>query len=204
MQGLPVEWSATKNILWKTPIEGRGHSSPVVWGNRIFLTTEIQGEVIPGAQAPRHVRDGETYFHPATGDAVKRHTLKVLSIDADAGWSFYDDRFESHNIAAKFFDKRGDSFYVDYRYDRRDDGDVSTVDNAVESIIFDVNLKATDRLFVFGDYERNLEEDLHIRTSLGFTYTARCWSLDFRYTDRSNDQQFEFKINLHGLGGIGF
>jgi LPS-assembly protein len=129
---------------------------------------------------------------------------KYISIDADAGWSFYDDRFASHNIAAKFFDKRGDSFYVDYRYDRGDDNDESTVDNAVESIIFDVNLKATDRLFLFGDYERNLEENLHIRTSLGFTYTAQCWSFDFRYTDTSNDQKFEFKINLHGLGGIGF
>jgi outer membrane protein assembly factor BamB len=85
VQGLPVEWNDTKNILWKTPIEGRGHSSPVVWANRIFLTTDIQGEVIPGAQAPRHVRDGETYFHPATGDADKRHTLKVISIDADTG-----------------------------------------------------------------------------------------------------------------------
>jgi hypothetical protein len=48
---------------------------------------------------------------------------KYISIDADAGWSFYDDRFVSHNIAAKFFDKRGDRFFVDYRYDRRDDDD---------------------------------------------------------------------------------
>ncbi len=84
-QGIPIEWNATKNILWKTPLEGRGHSSPVVWGNRIFLTADIQGEVIPGAEAPRHVRDGETYLHPATGDADKRHTLKVLSIDAGTG-----------------------------------------------------------------------------------------------------------------------
>ena len=93
---------------------------------------------------------------------------------------------------------------MDYRYNRGDDNDESTVDNAVESIFFDVNLKATDRLFLFGDYERNLEENLHIRTSLGFTYSAQCWSFDFRYTDTSNDQKFEFKINLHGLGGIGF
>jgi lipopolysaccharide assembly outer membrane protein LptD (OstA) len=93
---------------------------------------------------------------------------------------------------------------VDYRYDRRDDDDVTTVDIPVKSIIVEANLKATDRLFLFGDYERNLEDNLSIRTGLGFTYTARCWSIDFRYTDRSNDQEFEFKINLHGLGGIGF
>ena len=37
--GYPDSWSATENVLWKTPIAGRGNSSPIVWGNRIFLTT---------------------------------------------------------------------------------------------------------------------------------------------------------------------
>jgi outer membrane protein assembly factor BamB len=36
--GIPVEWSATSNIAWRTPLEGPGHSSPIVWDNRIFLT----------------------------------------------------------------------------------------------------------------------------------------------------------------------
>ncbi|MGD8520600.1 MAG: LPS assembly protein LptD [Desulfobacterales bacterium] len=135
---------------------------------------------------------------------------KYITIEADAGWSFYDNRFASHNIAATFFDKRGDSFYVDYRYDRGqeedddDEDDESEVDDAVESIFLDLKLKATERLFIFGDYERNIEEDLHIRTSLGFIYTAQCWSLDFRYTDEPGDQKFEFMINLYGLGDIGF
>ena len=38
---VPLEFSATKNIAWKTHIPGRGHSSPVIWGNKIFLTTAI-------------------------------------------------------------------------------------------------------------------------------------------------------------------
>ena len=33
---LPLEWSDTKNVLWKVAIEGRGHSSPVVWDDYIF------------------------------------------------------------------------------------------------------------------------------------------------------------------------
>ena len=41
---LPVRWSATENVLWKTPIPGKGHSSPIVWGDRIFLTTCVEGE----------------------------------------------------------------------------------------------------------------------------------------------------------------
>jgi hypothetical protein len=34
-RNLPAEWNANKNIKWKIPIAGRGHSSPVVWGNKI-------------------------------------------------------------------------------------------------------------------------------------------------------------------------
>lgn len=34
----PTEWSDSKNIAWKTPLPGRGASSPIVWADRIFLT----------------------------------------------------------------------------------------------------------------------------------------------------------------------
>lgn len=34
-----TQWSATENVLWKTAVPGQGHSSPIVCGNRIFLTT---------------------------------------------------------------------------------------------------------------------------------------------------------------------
>src|SRR5712691_12603552 len=54
-KNLATEWSATKNIKWKTPIAGRGHSSPIVWGNRIFLTTAIEGALVRGAKAVKHM-----------------------------------------------------------------------------------------------------------------------------------------------------
>ncbi|MDA0919146.1 MAG: serine/threonine protein kinase, partial [Planctomycetota bacterium] len=34
----PVTWSDSENIVWKTELPGRGASSPIVFGNRIFLT----------------------------------------------------------------------------------------------------------------------------------------------------------------------
>jgi outer membrane protein assembly factor BamB len=37
--GLPREWSETKNVMWKTPLHGRGWSSPVVWGKQVWMTT---------------------------------------------------------------------------------------------------------------------------------------------------------------------
>lgn len=36
--GLPIKWSATSNVAWKMPLPGPGHSSPIVWENKIFLT----------------------------------------------------------------------------------------------------------------------------------------------------------------------
>jgi outer membrane protein assembly factor BamB len=38
---LPDEWSATKNVLWKAKLPGYGWSSPIVWGDRVFVTTAV-------------------------------------------------------------------------------------------------------------------------------------------------------------------
>ncbi|MCS6776410.1 MAG: PQQ-binding-like beta-propeller repeat protein [Chloroherpetonaceae bacterium] len=38
-RGLPLTWSDTRNVKWKTPIPGRGWSTPVIWGEQIWLTT---------------------------------------------------------------------------------------------------------------------------------------------------------------------
>jgi outer membrane protein assembly factor BamB len=85
--GLPTEWSATKNIKWKTPIAGRGHSSPIVWGKRIFLTTAIEGEAIPGAKAgvTHKMADGSDFVHPDAMGADRKHTFKVVALDRETG-----------------------------------------------------------------------------------------------------------------------
>jgi outer membrane protein assembly factor BamB len=45
-QGLPADWDVKtgRNVRWKAAIPGAGHSSPVVWGDRIFLTTAVPAE----------------------------------------------------------------------------------------------------------------------------------------------------------------
>lgn len=43
--GLPLKWSATENIAWKTELPGESWSSPIVWGNRVFVTTATDGGV---------------------------------------------------------------------------------------------------------------------------------------------------------------
>jgi len=41
-KNVPVKWSATENIKWKTPLPDRGNSTPIVWGNRIFVTQAVE------------------------------------------------------------------------------------------------------------------------------------------------------------------
>ena len=84
-KNLPVEWSATKNIKWKSPIAGRGHSSPIVWGNKIFLTTAIEGPVVPGAKAIKHIDEGKEYLHPDSVGADHKHLFKVICLSRDTG-----------------------------------------------------------------------------------------------------------------------
>ena len=40
--GLPLKWSATENIAWKTPLPGQSWSSPIVWNDRVFVTTATE------------------------------------------------------------------------------------------------------------------------------------------------------------------
>src|SRR6266576_7126523 len=41
-KNIPVRWSQNDHTAWKTPIPGKGHSSPIVWGDRVFLTTALE------------------------------------------------------------------------------------------------------------------------------------------------------------------
>ncbi|HEX9760538.1 MAG TPA: PQQ-binding-like beta-propeller repeat protein, partial [Candidatus Acidoferrales bacterium] len=85
-KALPAEWSASKNVQWKTPIEGRGLSSPIIWGNRVFLTTAVTGEPAPeGHKAPVHMINGQPWKHPDAIGADRVHTLKVVALDRASG-----------------------------------------------------------------------------------------------------------------------
>jgi outer membrane protein assembly factor BamB len=41
-RGLPLTWSETNHVKWKTPIHGKSWSSPVIWGNQVWLTTATE------------------------------------------------------------------------------------------------------------------------------------------------------------------
>lgn len=121
-KNLPSEWSAAKNIKWKTPIAGLGHSSPIIWGDRIFLTTAIEGPVIPGAKAVKHIDDGKEYVHPDSVGADRKHTFKVICLNRDSGkiiWEQtafegtpYDNRHRKASFASSTPATDGKSVYA--------------------------------------------------------------------------------------------
>src|SRR3954469_10368071 len=81
---VPTEWSPTKNVAWKTELPS-GHSSPIVWNDRLFVTAAIEGDAVPGAKAVGHIVDGQVWLHPDSVAADRKHTLKVLALDARTG-----------------------------------------------------------------------------------------------------------------------
>ena len=89
---------------------GRGHSSPIVWGNRLFVTTAVEGAVIPGAVAAKHVINNQVVKFPDTVGGDRSHALKLICIDAETGkivWErtayegrVYDDRQKANTYAS--------------------------------------------------------------------------------------------------------
>ncbi|MEX2114812.1 MAG: PQQ-binding-like beta-propeller repeat protein [Pirellulales bacterium] len=81
---LPDHWSTTENIAWKTDLPGRGWSSPIVWGDKIFVTTcvnsgdteEIKKGLYFGGERPKPSDDP--------------HSWKVICLDLNTGSIVWD------------------------------------------------------------------------------------------------------------------
>ena len=80
-----TSWDATKgtNILWKAPIPGLAHASPVVWGDKVFVTTAVSS------------KGGEYFRHGLYGDVdmdkdTSPHTWHVYAIDKRTGKIVWD------------------------------------------------------------------------------------------------------------------
>jgi outer membrane protein assembly factor BamB len=76
----PTAWDvpAGRNVRWKTPVPGLGHSCPVVVGDRVYLTTAISGD------SKAALRPGQ-YGDVDSVDDKTEHTWKVLCLDKRTG-----------------------------------------------------------------------------------------------------------------------
>ena len=119
---LPTVWSSTENVVWKSAIVGRGSSSPIVWGNRIFLTTAVEGSEVPDAEAPEHMIGGRPFLHPESLGANREHTFQVIALDATDGtviWNRtahvgtpYDNRHSGGSFASPTAVTDGEHVYA--------------------------------------------------------------------------------------------
>src|SRR5512137_300036 len=141
---LPLAWSETNNVVWKTAIHDLGWSSPVVWGDQIWVTTATQdgkqlfavcvnsrtGQVVHDVkvfdtQAPEHVASVNSYASPTSAIEAGRvyvhyGTYGTACLDTRDGrilWSRRDLNCDHHEGpgASLLVDKDGLYFAVDGR-----------------------------------------------------------------------------------------
>jgi outer membrane protein assembly factor BamB len=71
---VPTEWNEKQNLVWKTATEGRGHSSPVVWNDQVWVTTaSADGKVLGAIGLDRQtgeIRHKVTIFRPASVEEI--------------------------------------------------------------------------------------------------------------------------------------
>ncbi len=79
----PTNWSDTKNIKWKVDIPGKGYSSPVIWGDKLFLTTAIPAEPVPEPEG------GGGGLRVGKGIGVE-HKFVVLCLDKNTGKTLWE------------------------------------------------------------------------------------------------------------------
>jgi outer membrane protein assembly factor BamB len=82
----PTNWSESENLAWKVPIAGRGHGTPVIWRDRIFLQTAI--ELDKELPVPDVLPEGTPNVKLNPGESVaswKAQQFAVICLDRDTG-----------------------------------------------------------------------------------------------------------------------
>lgn len=76
----PVTWNAPKGekVLWKTEIPGLAHSSPIIWGNRVIITTAVSSD-------PKAVFRHGLYGDVDPSPDVSKHSWRVYCLDKATG-----------------------------------------------------------------------------------------------------------------------
>ncbi len=81
----PITWSETENLRWKTPLEGRGKGTPIIWGDRIFLLTATpldQTMPVPDVIPPGTPNIND---HPQVSGSWKPQRFAIVCIDRISG-----------------------------------------------------------------------------------------------------------------------
>jgi outer membrane protein assembly factor BamB len=80
----PLHWSDTQNVRWKTDIPGRGSSSPVIWNDRIFVTTAVKTGTDAEPKESASTPPAKKMPFGQSGPQVE-HDFRVLCLDRNTG-----------------------------------------------------------------------------------------------------------------------
>jgi outer membrane protein assembly factor BamB len=80
----PLEWSETKNIKWKVEIPGKGHATPIIWGDQIFMSTAIPTEKKGNITEQEVAQQGSRRGPPAV-QTDKIHEFAIISVNRGNG-----------------------------------------------------------------------------------------------------------------------
>ena len=111
--GLPVKWSATENVAWKAPIGGLGVSTPIVVGDRVFVTSQLGAGVRREGNHPRLVQGGNASEAGeralggarAAALAAEKTTFLVEAFHRADGRRLWQHRVEAQGSLAGVHDK---------------------------------------------------------------------------------------------------
>ena len=84
--GLPVRWSESQNVAWKTPIPGRGWSSPVIEGDRIWMTAAIETEATEEQIRQRLAQERDSQGLTVAASV----SLRAVCVDRRSGKQLHD------------------------------------------------------------------------------------------------------------------
>lgn len=84
----PVKWGEETNVRWKVEIPGKGNASPVIWGEKIFLTTAVPTGEAPPPPAEPEAEDGQRWRRGITADRPQRFV--VMALDRATGKTLWE------------------------------------------------------------------------------------------------------------------
>lgn len=116
-KNLPVRWSKSENVAWKSPLKGLGTSTPIVWEDRVFLTSQLGDG--PLAEGARDFDDAQTAKQMGSGQGV---AFLVSAFARSTGRLLWERRFPAgghlpevhikHNLASPSCVTDGERVYA--------------------------------------------------------------------------------------------
>jgi outer membrane protein assembly factor BamB len=79
----PLEWSESKNIKWKVEIPGRGHATPIIWKDKVFIQTAVEtDEKVEPSKPEGEKSEG---WSPPSNEAASVLDFRVIALNRDNG-----------------------------------------------------------------------------------------------------------------------